>query len=395
MDFWESDELGDHRDAARVWAGANVGSEWAEEQERTGCHQTLEVHARLASDGILAAGWPAEYGGSGVDPNFARAVFDECSRRGLRADGWATTAMVLHTIEHVGTEEQKRRFIGGALRGEMLIALGYSEPDCGSDVAAAKTTAARDGAEWVINGQKMFTSTAQVCSHVFLLTRTNPAVPKHQGLTLFLVPTECPGYDRQPIYTLGGQVTNATYYTDVRVDDSDRIGGVDDGWSVMNVALVYERGVAGQTSLEQTLARDLAEWARQARRVDATSVWQDPLVAERIGRMAVEEEVTKLLGQWVQWGVDQGNLPGVEGSMRKLFYTEADQRRYSDALDILGVAGVLAPGAFGAPGGGRFELDFRNAVVTTVYAGTSEILRDIIAQRGLGLPRTRRTGGNT
>jgi len=194
----------------------------------------------------------------------------------------------------------------------------------------------------------MFTSTAQVCSHVFLLTRTNPNVPKHQGLTLFLVPTETPGYDRQPIHTLGGQVTNATFYAGVRVDDSARIGGVDDGWSVMNVALVYERGVAGQTSLEQTLARDLAAWARQAHREDGSNVLQDPLIAERIGRMAVEEEVTKLLGQWVQWRVDQGHLPGIEGSMRKLFYTEADQRRYSDALDILGAEGVLAPGAPGA-----------------------------------------------
>ena len=391
MDFWESDELGDHREAARAWADANVRPEWAEEQERSGCHQTPDLHARLARDGILAAGWPAEYGGGDVDPSFARAVFDECARRGLRGDGWATTAMVAHTIEHVGTEEQKHRYIGAALRGEMLVALGYSEPDCGSDAAAARTAAVRDGdsSGWVVNGQKMFTSTAQVCSHVFVLTRTNPDVPKHRGLTLFLVPTDSPGYDLQPIHTLGGQVTNATYYADVRVDDSARIGGIDEGWSVMNVALVYERGVAGQTSLEQTLARDLAAWARQARRDDGSSVWHDPLVAERIGRMAIEEEVTKLLGQWVQWRVDGGHLPGVEGSMRKLFYTEADQRRYSDALDILGAEGVLAPGASGAPGGGVFEHDFRNAVVTTVYGGTSEILRDIVAQRGLGLPRTR------
>jgi hypothetical protein len=272
----------------------------------------------------------------------------------------------------------------------MLIALGYSEPDCGSDVAAVKTTAVRHGSDWVVNGQKMFTSTAQVCSHVLVLTRTNPDAPKHRGLTLFLVPTDSAGFDLQPIHTLGGQVTNATYYADVHVDDLARIGDIDGGWGVMNVALVYERGVAGQTSLEQTLARDLAAWARQARREDGSSVWQDPLVAERIGRMAVEEEVTKLLGQWVQWRVDSGHLPGVEGSMRKLFYTEADQRRYSDALDILAAEGVLAPGSPGAPGGGKFEHDFRNAVVTTVYGGTSEILRDIVAQTGLGLPRTRR-----
>jgi alkylation response protein AidB-like acyl-CoA dehydrogenase len=257
-------------------------------------------------------------------------------------------------------------------------------------VAAAKTTAVPDGDEWVINGQKIFTSSAQLSTHVFVLARTNPAVPKHKGLTLFLVPTDAPGYDRQPIQTLGGQVTNATYYVDVRVPASARIGDVDGGWGVMKVALVYERGVAGLSSLEQTLVRDLSAWARTARRADGCAVLDDPLVAERIGRMAVEEEVTKLLGQWVQWRVEKGHLPGVEGSMRKLFFTEADQRRYSDALDILGPEGVLAPGAPGAPAGGKLEHDFRNAVVTTVYGGTSEILRDIIAQRGLGLPRTRR-----
>lgn len=389
MDFRESDELAEHRDAARSWADANVEPHWAEEQERTGCHQTMELHERFARDGILGAGWSAEHGGSDVEPAFARAVYDECARRGLHLDGWATTSMVLHTIEQIGTEEQKREYLPAALRGEVLVALGYSEADSGSDVAAAKTAAVRDGDGWVVNGQKMFTSTAQVCSHVFVLARTNTEVPKHQGLSMFLVPTGVPGYEIQPIHTLGGQVTNATFYTDVRIPDSARIGEVDQGWSVMNVALLYERGVASPASMEQTLARDLSTWARGARRPDGTAVFDDPLVAERIGRIAVDEEVTKVLGQWVAHQAAKGGLPGIEGSMRKLFFSEADQRNYADAVDILGAEGVLAPGAPGAPAGGHFEKDFRAAVVETVYGGTSEILRDIIAQRHLGLPRNR------
>jgi alkylation response protein AidB-like acyl-CoA dehydrogenase len=390
MDFREADELAAHRAAARAWADANVAPEWADEQRRSGCHQTPELHARLARDGILAAGWPPEYGGSDVDPGFARAVFDECARRGLHVDGWATTSMVIHTIRHVGTEEQKRTYLPAALRGELLVALGYSEADSGSDVAAAKTTAVRAGEDWVVNGQKMFTSSAQVCSHVFVLARTNPAAPKHQGLTLFLVPTGGPGYDIQPIHTLGGQVTNATFYTDVRVPDAARIGGIDEGWSVMNVALVYERGVSSPASLEHTLARDLAAWARGTRRPDGSTVLDDPLVAERIGRIAVDEEVARLMGHWVDWhAARSGGVPGVEGSMRKLFTTEAGQRHHSHALDILGAEGLLAPDAPGAPAGGEFEHDFRAAVVTTDYGGTSEILRDIIAQRHLGLPRNR------
>jgi 3-oxocholest-4-en-26-oyl-CoA dehydrogenase alpha subunit len=389
MDFWESDDLAAHREAARAWADANVRPEWAGEQQRTGCHQTMELHARLARDGILGAGWPAEYGGSDADPDFARAVFEELARQGLHSDGWATTVMVARTIAHVSTEEQKREYIPAALSGGLLIALGYSEPDSGSDVAAAKTTAVRDGDDWVINGQKMFTSTAQLSSHVFVLARTNPDAPKHKGLTLFLVPTTSTGYEIQPIHTLGGQVTNATFYTDVRVPDSARIGGIEAGWDVMKVALVYERGVGGTASMELTLSRDLAAWAREAKRPDGSAVFDDPLTAERIGRIAVNEAVFRALDLQMRWQVAKGELPQVEGAMRKLFWSESAQRHYSDTLDILGAEGVLSPGAAHTPFGGKFEHDFRAAVVTTVYGGASEILREIIAERRLGLPRNR------
>ena len=210
MDFRESDELAVHRDAARAWVDANVDPSWVAVQQRSGCLQTMELHEALAGAGILGAGWPAEYGGSDVAPGFARSVFDECVRRGLHFDGWMTTVMVARTIEQVGTAEQKRQYLPAVLRGEVLVALGYSEPDTGSDVAAARTTAVRDGAGWAINGQKMFTSSAQVASHVFVLARTDPDVPKHKGLSLFLVPTSSAGYACQPVHTLGGQVTNAT-----------------------------------------------------------------------------------------------------------------------------------------------------------------------------------------
>jgi alkylation response protein AidB-like acyl-CoA dehydrogenase len=391
MDFSESDDLAAHREAARAWADTHVRPEWASEQRRSGCHQTMELHALLARDGILGAGWPAEYGGTGVDPGFARAVFDELTPRGLLSDGWATTLMVARTIEHVGTEEQKRAYLPAALRGELVIALGYSEPDSGSDVASAKTAAVRSGtsAGWVINGQKMFTSTAQVASHVFVLARTNTDAPKHKGLTLFLVPTDSPGFELRPIHTLGGQVTNATFYSDVRVPDSARIGGVDAGWPVMKVALVYERGVGGAASLEQTVSRDLAAWARGSRRPDGREVFDDPLVLERIGRIAVDEAVLEVLDAQMRWLAGKGQLPQVEGSMRKLFWSESAQRHYSDALDILGAEGALAPDASGAPVAGKLEQGFRAAVVTTVYGGASEILREIIAERRLGLPRNR------
>src|SRR6266496_282430 len=142
---------------------------------------------------------------------------DVCSSDlGLHLDGWITTVMICRTILHTGTEEQKAAIVGGALAGEVLIVLGYTEPDSGSDVAAAKTKAERDGEEWLVNGQKMFTSTAHMASHVFMLTRSNTEVPKHKGLTTFLVPLGGPGVEIRAIHTLGGQRTNATFYSDVR-----------------------------------------------------------------------------------------------------------------------------------------------------------------------------------
>ncbi len=392
MDFATLDDLAAHREHAVAWVKANVEPEWAEEQYRTGTHFTPELHARLARDGILGAGWPSEYGGSDVDPDFARAVYRETSELGLEMHAWLTTYIVAGTIKEVGTEEQRREYIPRALRGDLLVALGYSEPDSGSDVASAKTTAVRDGDEWIIDGQKMFTSSAEVASHVFVLARTNPEVPKHKGLTLFLVPKETAGLEVQPIYTLGSQRTNTTFYSNVRVPDFARIGGLDEGWGVMKVALVFERGAGMPRSAEETLARDLAHWAQSAADADGRRTFDDPLVAERIGHMAVDEEVARLLDLRLRWKTERGELPGVEGSMRKLFASEASQRSHRAALDILGPEGILAPGVPGAPGKGIFEAGFRASVVETIYGGSSEIMREIIAEGRLRLPRNRPNG---
>jgi alkylation response protein AidB-like acyl-CoA dehydrogenase len=387
MDFTLTDQLAEHRAAAAEWVRANARPEWAAEQQRRGDHHTPELHAALARDGILGAGWPPELGGSDVDPGFARAVMDALHAMGIVGDAWATTQMVLRTMQHVSPSEQLQAYVPPALRGELLIALGYSEPDSGSDVAAAKTRAERDGDEWVINGQKMFTSAAQVCTHVFVLARTNPDAPKHKGLTMFLVPTGARGYERQPIYTLGGQVTNATFYSDLRVPDSARVGAVDDGWSVMHVALVYERGGGGRGG--GALAPKVAAWAQSATRDDGSTYYDDPVNRERLARVAIELEVGRLLGLRVRWMSERGELPGVEGSMHKLFWSETERRHYEELVDMLGADGVLQPEAAGAPLDGELELLFRSAVVGTIYGGASEVQREIIAERRLGLPRSR------
>jgi alkylation response protein AidB-like acyl-CoA dehydrogenase len=397
MDFEVADAYAEHRQAARDWAVGNVDPAWVAEQERTGTYHTAELHRRLAADGFLGAGWPAEYGGTDVSPALATAVFQEILGTGVHLDGWVTTQMVLNTVLHVGTEEQKRSAVAAGARGEMLIVLGYTEPGCGSDAAAAATRAVRDGDEWVINGSKMFTSTAHEATHVFLLTRTNTEAAKHRGLTTFLVPLSAPGVSVQPIHTLGGQRTNATYYSDVRVGDECRIGEIDGGWGVMRVALVYERGLA-QPSAGPTWAERAAAWGRAARRDDGSAVLDSPVFREQLARIAVEEEIARLLAARVSWLVESGGMPALEGPLSKLFSTESRQRYLSALMDFIGESAVLTgnPGARHGSGDGSgedfpaaVEDAFRKSVVTTIYGGTSEIMREIIAERHLGLPRAR------
>jgi alkylation response protein AidB-like acyl-CoA dehydrogenase len=390
VDFKDVDKLAEYRQGARDWVEKHVDPAWAEQQRTSGSYHTPELHAILAEQGWLGAGWPAEYGGTSNNPDKAAALFQEIDAVGLHMDGWATTSMIANTLLHTATEEQKRTYVGGALRGEIIIVLGYTEPDSGSDAAAAKTRAQRDGDEWLISGQKMFTSTAHRGTHVFMLTRSNVDVPKHKGLTMFLVPLGNPGVEIRAVYTLGGQRTNATFYTDVRVPDAARIGPVDGGWGVMHVALVFERsGGGGGRRSGPSLAERVASWAQETRRDDGTLVYDDATVKERLARIAIDAEVSRLLGLRTAWVAATGGLPGTEGSAHKLFSAESAQRQHWDLLDILGAEAVLQREAGDAPLTAAVEEAWRRGVVGTIYGGSTEIMREIVAERVLGLPRVR------
>jgi hypothetical protein len=394
MDFTVVDALAQHREAARTWVAEHLPEieDWVEEQRVTGNHLSLECHRRLAEAGWLGAGWPKEYGGTDNDVNLANAIEQEVRAAGLQIAGWRTTWFIISTIRDIGTEEQKREVIAAALRGEIVICLGYTEPDSGSDVAAAKTRAERDGDEWIINGQKMFTTHANFATHVFMLTRTNPDVPKHKGLTTFLVPLDSPGIEVLPVATLGGERSNATFYTDVSTPDRYRVGEVDGGWSVMHTALVYERqagGGAGSFGDGPTLSQRVARWAQQTHRDDGSRVWDDASVRERLARIAIEEEVTRMLLLNAGWAARKGDMSGVPGAAAKVFGKVKAQQHDSDLLDILGPEAVLHREAGDAPLRAAVEEAFRADVVKTVYGGSSEIMREIIAERQLGLPKAR------
>ncbi len=388
MDFRLGAKSDAFREEVRTFVAEHVDDDLVERAHTSGTMHDWDVHRALGARGWIAASWPAEYGGQERDPYEMTALKDELRLAGVPQDGLGNTMIVANTLRHVGTEEQKRRFLRPALAGEYIFALGYSEPDSGSDVAAAKTRAVRDGEEWVINGQKMFTTLAHEAAYVFLLARTNVDVPKHKGLTIFIVPLHAPGVDIQPVHTLGGERTNITFYTDVRIPDSLRVGAVDGGWDVMTVALTFERGGMGLTEAHRLWERTVA-WARGATR-EGRPVIEDPFVRERLANMAIDNEVAKLLAYRVSWVAATGGLPGVEGSMHKLWYAERLNAAASELLDMLADEGVVGHGEASAPVDGAVESTYRHAPVTTIYGGSSEVQRSIIAERGLGLPRSRR-----
>jgi alkylation response protein AidB-like acyl-CoA dehydrogenase len=388
MDFRLGEESDAFRVEARAFLAEALTDEVKEMMETTGIHHNWDFHRKLVARGWLAPGWPVEFGGQGRDPLEVLALTEEFQQAAAPTYGVGTTLMIAGVIRHLGTEEQKRLILPRALGGEIIIVLGFTEPESGSDVAAAQTRAVKDGEEWVINGQKMFTTNAQDADYVFMLTRTNPDVPKHQGLTTFLVPMKQPGVEVRAVHTLSGERTNLTFYTDVRVDDSLRIGEVDGGWDVMTVGLTFERsGAHGGESVR--LLREMEHWASTTTDAEGRPRGEDPRVRARLGRAAAENEISTLLARRSAWIEATGGLAGVEGSMAKLFASEAITRQGADFMDMLGPDGLRSAGDPTAVEGGAAEFACRFALGATTYGGTSEVQRNIIAQRGLGLPRAR------
>jgi alkylation response protein AidB-like acyl-CoA dehydrogenase len=254
-------------------------------------------------------------------------------------------------------------------------------------VAAVATKAVRDGDGWVIDGQKMFTTMAHEAHYVFLLARSNPDAAKHQGLTMFLVPMDTPGIEVTPVETMGGERTNITFYNEVRVPDSARVGEIDAGWTVMHAALVYER-TSSNWGEPHHLVESVAEWALQPD-PGGRRPFDDPAVRATLASATTELEVGRLLLFRAAWLSSLGAMPQVEGSMAKLHITEAFVQASAALLEALGTAGLLAGGEPGSALDGLVEHAFRHSVVTTIYGGSSEVQREIIAGRGLGLPRNR------
>jgi alkylation response protein AidB-like acyl-CoA dehydrogenase len=358
-----------------------------ERMEKTGTHHDRNFAEALGARGWIAPGWPVEEGGGGRSWLEQVVISQELSAAEAPTAAISTTMLVANTLRIWGTPDQKQKVLPGMVRGEIQVCLGYSEADSGSDVAAARTRAVRDGDEWGINGEKMFTSLAQVSDYVFLLTRTNMEAKKHKGLTMFLIPMSTPGLSVSEIKTLGGERTNITSYEDVRAPDSCRVGEVDGGWNVLTSALNFEHAVNYDSQIARIL-RVAAEEASQPG-ADGSRLIDDPAIRERLARIAIDLEVSELLGLRAGWMSATGQRVTGEGSMVKMYSSEALARASAQLLRVFGPAGLEQGGGHRPSGPGVLEHAFRHSQVTRIYAGTSEIHRSIIAERGLGLPRSR------
>jgi len=386
MDFSLSAGAVEFRAEVKAFIADHLTTEVVDQMHATGTFNDKAFNAALADAGLLAGAVPG-YGDR--DPIELYILFNELEKAGAPYDGLAVTMLVAGVVNAVGTDFHRSRVLGKLLTGRFNCCLGYSEPDHGSDVASITTKAVRDGDEWVITGQKMWTTMAHVSDWVILLTRTNPDVPRHKGLTMFLVPMDTPGIEVQPVPTMATERTNATFYDGVRVGDEWRLGEVDGGWAVMGVALAFERGVMGGTNPAVPLLRHVRDWAGGAASPDGGTMLQDPLLRERLARTAIANQVSQLLTLRAAWIAATGGLPGLEGSMAKLYATGRYQQAVGWFQEMAGAEGLLAFGVDDAAADGWIDYDARHAPVTTIYGGTTEINRNNVAERHLGLPRDR------
>ena len=342
---------------------------------------------QVGKDGWLGIGWPTEFGGQGRPATDQFIYFDETRRAGAPFP-FVTITTVGPTLMRYGTEEQKSFFLPKILAGELTFAIGYTEPEAGTDLAALRTRAVRDGDEYVINGAKVFTSGGDQRGYVWLAVRTDPDVPKHKGISILCVPTTSPGFSWSIINTVGGLTTTATFYEDVRVPVANRVGDENQGWQMITTQLNHERvGLAAWSGLSISIYEDVVAWAARQTTDDGRTLIEQPWVQMDLAKCHAELEAMWLLNWRMAVHVANDELTGAESSSIKVFGTERTIEVYRLLLGIVGAAGYLLPGSPGALLRGRLEASGRQAQINTFGGGVNEVQREIVATAGLGMKR--------
>jgi alkylation response protein AidB-like acyl-CoA dehydrogenase len=340
---------------------------------------------RLGTDGKLGTGWPKEYGGQGRTPLEQYLFYDEANRAGVPLP-LVTLNTVGPTLMLYGSDEQKDHFLPQILKGELHFAIGYSEPGAGTDLASVSTRAVRDGDEYVINGQKVFTTGGHDADWIWLACRTDPDAKKHKGISIILVPTDVPGFKHTPIWVLGGGHTTATYYEDVRVPVTNVVLEENAGWKLITSQLNHERVALGLAGKLDRHYAEVLDWARATRLADGTRVIDQEWVQQTLGRVHAVVETEKLLNWRVAAALGEGALNPAHASAMKVFGTEQQVDCLRRLMDVVGAHATIA----GSAPYGTLEQAYRQAPVGTFGGGVNEVQREIIQMAGLEMPRAPR-----
>jgi len=393
MDFRFTPEEEAFRQELRSWLRENVPPNWEGvflEEDAEEWKQGRAFIKKLSQKGWMAPAWPKEYGGMEASPALQLAYNEEMGyQRAPIGSIVQSVGYIGPAILFFGTEEQKRQHLPPVTAGETVWCQGYSEPEAGSDLASLKTRAVKDGDDYVINGDKTWTSNAHRSDWCILLARTDPAAPKHKGISFFLVDMKLPGITVQPVMNMANVHSfNQVFFEDVRVPNSALLGQENQGWYIAAMTLDFERSslVAMAVSMAKRALDDLVGYCRETK-VNGKSLLANPLVRHKLAEMAIEIEVGKYMVYRVV-SLQARREPGsIEAAVCKLYNTELDVRVANTGIEILGLYGQLHKDSKWTQLMGRFQKSYMYAIAMVVGGGSSEIQRNIIAMRGLGLPR--------
>ena len=399
MDFAYTPEQEALRDEVQHFIKDNVTPQIIHEIEESGIRnrgpQTRDLYKKIGDKGWIGISWPKAYGGQDGSRIDQYIVEEEFSRIGITVGGAGSGAPALLAA---GTEEQKQFFLPGLIRGEIVFALGFTEPQAGADLAGLQCRAVRDGDDFVINGQKMYTTAAHYGTHVYLMARTDPDAPRHKGITIFLVPIDLPGITVRPLWTIqneptapprttyGDRRTNEVFFEDVRIPASCMLGEENEGWYVGAMGLNLDRVGASRYLLSVQRDEDIVNWVKESD-LYGYSPADDPDVRDRLAELWIEAQVCRLMTMRSMSLVERGGTFTYEGSAEKVWSPEHGVRTTETISQILGPYGQLLNGSEEAIEDGIFAHNLLGAFQSGINHGSAQVMRDQVARRGLGMPR--------
>jgi 3-oxocholest-4-en-26-oyl-CoA dehydrogenase alpha subunit len=347
------------------------------------------VVRQMGEDGWLGIGWPEEYGGQGRGPVDQFIFFDESMRSGAPVP-MLTINSVAPTIMQFGSDEQKQRFLPRILRGELHFCIGYSEPGAGTDLASLRTRAVRDGDDYVITGQKMWTSLAGDADYCWLAARTGADDSRHRGISLFIAPMDAPGIERTPLHLLSSHDIHSVYWDDVRVPAENLVAGENEGWKLIVNQLNHERVTLCSPGMAEHMLHEVIDWAREARLPDGRRVIDQEWVQLNLAQAYAGFEFLRLANWKVAWAATRNELPVADASTIKVFGTEHYLSSFRLLMEVLGERAYLVEDTPGALLSSRLEQMYRSLLILTFGGGTNELQRDLIAAFGMGMPMAKR-----